>query len=115
MLGRAERRERERKQAAASGQTLDAFCQVQIKRKMLTKLPPSVSPVRLCLTSRHHHYLNHGLVCLFVCLFVCLLSLYSTGKQERMKTKHISDETVGTDSQLRITLASKEVCYNGAS
>ena len=43
----------------------------------------------------------------FVCLFVITLQYRQTG----MKTKYISDETVGTDGQLRITLAAKEVIY----
>ena len=35
-------------------------------------------------------------------------------RQTRIKTKHISDQTMGTEGQLRITLAAKEVIYNGA-
>ena len=35
-------------------------------------------------------------------------------RQARLKTKQISDETMGTDGQLRITLAANEVIYNVA-
>ena len=41
-------------------------------------------------------------------MFVGLLSLYGTANKTK-KTKHNSDETMGTDGQLRITLAAKEV------
>ena len=47
---------------------------------------------------------------LFFCF--CLISLYNTGT--RIKTKHISDETKGTDCQLMKTLAAKEIVYSGA-
>ena len=55
---------------------------------------------------------------LCVCVSMFVFSLFVITLQYRqtgMKTKYISDETVGTDGQLRITLAAMEVIYNSAS
>ena len=57
-------------------------------------------------------YGHQRVVCEKVCFcFVCYRFTY---RQRRIKTKHTSDETEGTNGQLKKTLAAKELIYSGA-